>query len=227
MQSLTKRGQQRVHELADEYRSKGYEVVEEPSSTQLPDFLAGYHPDLLLRKGDKAIVVEVKSQSALAKEPQVRDLARLLHSKPGWNFELVLVGEGERMVTPEDTRSLEKEDILHSIEVAEKLLAAESAEAALLLTWAAAEALIRLLTEQEGITLDRLSPDYLLKQAITNGIIARDDYHSLMHILKYRNAVAHGFKTADFSPAIVKDLISTARRLLQSTPTSPTWNASS
>jgi Holliday junction resolvase len=216
MQTFTKRAQQRVHELAEEYRSKGYDVVEEPAPTQLPDFLAGYHPDLLLRKGDKAVVVEVKSQSTLAKNSQIRDLARVLHAKPGWNFELVLVREEERMATPEKSRSFEKEDIVHSLETAEKLLAAESAEAALLLTWAAVEALIRLLTEQEGITLDRLSPDYLLKQALTNGIIARDDYRALLYILKFRNAVAHGFKTPDFTPAIANDLLSTARRLLQS-----------
>lgn len=215
MQTLTKRTQQRVHELAEEYRGKGYDVVEEPAPTQLPDFLAGYHPDLLLRKGDTSVVVEVESQSTLAKNSQVRDLARLLHAKPGWNFELVLVGEGERMGIPEASRPFEKEDILRGLETAERLLAEEAVEAALLLAWAAGEALIRLLTEQEGITLDRLSPDYLLKQALTNGIIARDEYHALLSILKYRNAVAHGFKTADFTPAIVKDLISTTRKLSQ------------
>lgn len=32
---------------------------------QLPDFLSGYHPDLLIRKGDEAIVVEVKRHLTL------------------------------------------------------------------------------------------------------------------------------------------------------------------
>ena len=82
---------QRARVIAEEYRRRGYEVVEEPSQEQLPDFLSGYHPDLLIRKGDEAIVVEVKSRTSLAKETQVRELARLLRTKPGWNFELIVV----------------------------------------------------------------------------------------------------------------------------------------
>ena len=42
---------QRTRAIAGEYRSKGYEVIEEPTQEQLPDFLSGYHPDLLVRKG--------------------------------------------------------------------------------------------------------------------------------------------------------------------------------
>src|SRR5262245_61341136 len=87
---------QRTRAIAGEYRSKGYEVIEEPTPEQLPDFLSGYHPDLLARKGDEARVVVVKSRASLAQEPQIRDLARLLHTKPNWNFELVLLGKRSR-----------------------------------------------------------------------------------------------------------------------------------
>jgi hypothetical protein len=208
---------QRVRTIAEEYRSRGYEVIEEPSPKQLPNFLSGYQPDLLVRRGNEAVVIEVKSRSSLAKDPQVRDLARLLQAKPGWNFELVVVGEGEKLSSPEGARPLEREDILRGIEAAERILESGSPEAALLLAWSTSEATVRLLTEEENILLDRLTPVYILKQAVTDGVISRDDYNFLMSAIKYRNALAHGFKATDFDSAIVRDLINTTKRLLEST----------
>lgn len=138
MEAITSLERQHARAIAEEYRSRGYEVIEEPSPEQLPDFLSGYRPDLLIRnricsseKGDEAIVVK-----------------------------------------------------------------------------------------EEGIVLDRISPLYILKQAVINGVISRDDYNFLMNVMKYRNALVHGFKTIDLDPALVKRLISTTRRLLQPTSAS-------
>ena len=75
---------ERASAIAAEYRRKGYEVIEEPSTEQLPDFLSGYQPDLIVRKGDEAIIVEVKTRSSLAAYPQIRELARTLEGEPGW-----------------------------------------------------------------------------------------------------------------------------------------------
>jgi hypothetical protein len=124
---------QRTRAIAGEYRSKGYEVIEEPTQEQLPDFLSGYHPDLLARKGDEARVVVVKSRASLAQEPQIRDLARLLHTKPNWNFELVLLREKEQMNLPAGAYPFDREAILSGIQASERLLELEFPEAALLL----------------------------------------------------------------------------------------------
>jgi uncharacterized protein YutE (UPF0331/DUF86 family) len=217
MEAGTSPERQRARALAEEYRSRGYEVIEEPSPAQLPDFLSGYRPDLLVRKGDEAIVVEVKSRSSLAKDAQIRDLAQLLQTKPHWNFELVVLGEGERISTPEGARPFERDDILRRLEAAEKLLESGFSEAALLLAWSTLEATVRLLIEKEGIVLDQLTPPSILKQAVMNGVIARDVYNFLTNVRKYRNALVHGFKTIDFDPALVSELISRTKRLLQPT----------
>jgi uncharacterized protein YutE (UPF0331/DUF86 family) len=209
---------QRARAIAGEYRSKGYEVIEEPTQEQLPDFLSGYNPDLLVRKGDEARVVVVKSRASLAQEPQIRDLARLLHTKPNWNFELVLLGEKEQMSLPEGAYAFDREDILSGIQESERLLELEFSEAALLLAWSSAEATIRLLTAAEGIVLDRLTPVYILKQAVMYGVISRDEYNFLTKAMQYRNALVHGFKTVDLDPALVKELISTTQHLLQQEP---------
>lgn len=209
---------QRAHAIAQEYRSNGYEVIEEPSREQLPDFLADYRPDLLIRRGNETVVVEVKSRTSLAREPNVRELARLLQTKPGWNFELVVVGEGEKLRSPEGTLPLEREDILQRIEEAGRLLKSGFSEAALLIGWSASEATVRLLAEDEGVLLDRHTPSYILNRAATDGVISRDDHNFLTNAMKYRNAFVHGFKVVDFDSALVGHLISTTKRLLQSAP---------
>jgi REase_AHJR-like len=217
MEAVTSPERQRARALAEEYRSRGYQVIEEPSPAQLPDFLSGYRPDLLVRKGDEIIIVATKSRSSLAKDPQTRDLARLLQTKPNWNFELVMVGEGEQFSAPEGARPFARDDILRGIEEAESLVASGFSAAALLLAWSTLEATLRLLTEKEGIVLDRSSPLYILKQAVINGVISRDDYNFLANVVKYRNALVHGFKPIDLDITLVKELISTTKRLLQST----------
>jgi uncharacterized protein YutE (UPF0331/DUF86 family) len=63
--------------------------------------------------------------------------------------------------------------------------------------------------------LDRLSPLHILKQTVINGVISRDDYNFLANVMKYRNALIHGFKPIDFDPTLVKELISTTKRLLK------------
>lgn len=216
MEDIISLEKQRARAVAEDYRSRSFEVIEEPSPDQLPDFLSAYRPDLLIRKGDVAIVVEVKTRASLAADPQVRDLAQLLQKHPGWSFELVVVGEQEKLDTPETARPFDRVDIQKSMQTAGELLDSGFAEAGFVLAWSGLEATVRLLTEEEGISLDRFTPLYILKQAVTNGVISRDDYNLLMSALKYRNAVVHGFKVTSFDSDIARDLIVTSERLLRS-----------
>jgi REase_AHJR-like len=216
MEATTLRERQRARAIAAEYRGRGYEVIEQPSPEQLPAFLSGYHPAMLVQKGDEAIIVEVKSRSSLIKDPRIRELARLVQAEPDWNFELVVVGIEEQLNAPEGAAPFERDDILRSIEVAERLVASGFSEAALLLAWSTLEATVRLLTEEEGLVLEGLNPLSILTQATSNGVIARDDYNFLTKVMKYRNALAHGFKTIDFDPVLVTELVGLTKRLLQS-----------
>ena len=94
-----------TRKTAEEYRNKGYEVLFEAPL----DLLPGFRADLLARKGDEVRVIVVKSRSSLAADPRIGELARLIDSKPGWSFELVLVSEPEKLDSPEGARSFEGE----------------------------------------------------------------------------------------------------------------------
>jgi hypothetical protein len=208
---------QRARAVAEEYRQKGYEVIEEPIASQLPDFLAGYQPDLLAWRGNEAVIVEVKARSSLGKAPQISQLAKLLRGKPGWDFELVVVGESGQLDLPEDAQPLGREEIAQWIAASESLLESEHYEAALLLAWSALEATLRLLLNEEDPSLGRVNSEHVLNHAVVNGVLSRDDYNSLMKVRKYRNAVAHGFEISDFEFSIGYIVIkSPIERLLQS-----------
>ena len=195
---------------AEEYRSNGYEVqLEAPL-----DFLPNFRADLLVRKGDEVKVIEVKSRPSLAADPRVSELARLIESKPGWSFELVLVGEPERVESPEGSRPFDGPGILRRLEQAEMSLGSGIPEAAFLLAWSAGEAAIRELIAAEGISDPRItSPRFVLDQAVFRGVISREEYDSLFGMLKYRNAIVHGFSADDFSHDLVAELIGTIREI--------------
>ena len=199
-----------TQKTAEEYRSKGYEVTREAPLDFLPDFRA----DLLVRIGDEVKVIEVKSRPSLAADPKITELARIIESKPGWSFELVLVGEPEKVDSPEGARSLENENVAQRIEQAQKSFEAGLPDAAFLLAWSASEAAIREMLTVQGVSNTSItSPGYVLDQGVFHGVISRNEYDVLRRMRKYRNAIVHGFSMDDFSDELIAELIATARRL--------------
>ena len=218
MEAIAALERQHACKLAVEYRRRGYDVVERPTQDQLPAFLTGYHPDLLLHKEgeDEAVVVEVKSRASLAKDPTIRELAGTLRRKPGWRLDLVVVDVGEQLEALEGAHPFTLDDIWRSITEAGHLLASGFTEAALLRGWSAVEPTVRLLAEREGLTIDRLAPAHVLKKALVNGVVSRSDYEVLVRALRHWDAQAHGYVQPDLDPTLTTALIDTTKALLQS-----------
>lgn len=201
-------------QTAEEYRRKGYEVSRE---AQL-DFLPGFRPDLIVRKDDQVTVIEVKARSSLAANPKIRELAQIIHSKPGWSFELLLVSEPEKLDPPNGAQPFEAESILQRVEEAERALESGLSEAAFLLAWSACEAAIRALIAAQGISSTSITtPNYVLNQAAFHGVISRDEHRNLTGMLRYRNAIVHGFAVDDFSDQLTTDLIEIVRGMTNTT----------
>ena len=200
-----------ARQTAQEYRDKGYDV-----STEVPlDFLPGFRADLVARKGDQAKVIEVKTRSSLAADHRISQLAEILDSKPGWTFELIMVGEPENRDAPDGARALEREQILRRIQQTEKALDSDFPEAAFVLAWSACEAALRALVANEGVSKpDITSATYIINQARYLGVIAKDDYLNLTEFQKYRNAIAHGFTHDTLSRETITELIKTTRRIV-------------
>ncbi|MYC38722.1 MAG: hypothetical protein F4X66_17700 [Chloroflexi bacterium] len=204
-----------ARKTAEEYRSKGYEVLQE---TPL-DFLPGFRADLVVRKGGETKVIEIKRRSSLGADPRIRELARIVDSKPGWSFELILVGEPEKLDSPDEARSFDRDGILRRLSDAERTLESGVPEAAFVLAWSALEAAIRELIAEQGTSNAGITTSaFILDQAVSLGIVSREEYGYLTRIHKYRNAIVHGFGAADFGEELAAELIETVRQMTAISP---------
>lgn len=212
MEDIAISERQFVAKKAAEYRSRGYEVFQE-----IPlDFMPGFIADLVVRKDGETRVIEVKTRTSLAVTPQMTELAEAISARPGWSFDLLLVGEPERLDAPESAQPFTESHIDRRINQAEKVLAMGFAEAAFLLAWSACEAAVRVLAAAEGVEIRRATHSgYILGQAVYHGAISRNDDAYLSDMLAYRNAIVHGFDVPDFDDERARDLIAAARKLLQ------------
>ena len=212
MEDIAISERQFVAKKAAEYRSRGYEVFQE-----IPlDFMPGFIADLVVRKDGETRVIEVKTRTSLAVTPQMTELAEAISARPGWSFDLLLVGEPERLDTPESAQPFTESHIDRRINQAEKVLAMGFAEAAFLLAWSACEAAVRALAAADGVEIRRATHSgYILGQAVYHGAISRNDDAYLSDMLAYRNAIVHGFDVPDFDDERARELIAAARKLLQ------------
>ena len=116
------------------------------------DFLPGVRADLLARKGDEVRVIEVKTRSSLAAAPQAIRLAQAVNAKPGWHFDLVLVGDLAKVATPYGkTFPLAASSIAGRLADATAALANAAPESAFLIAWSAGEAILRSLLAADGV----------------------------------------------------------------------------
>lgn len=207
---------ERLLRLAEEYRDKGYEVSFHPSSEDLPDFLKNYRPDMIARRGNEAVVIEVKSRFSLnsSSTQYLRNLAQVVEQHPGWRFELVMTNPEDAIYSPKAEGSLQEDEIESRLRVARQL-ATQHLESASLYSWSLAEATLRLVAENEGLSLQRFDPLYLVKQLTTEGVISRSEYQLLMNALSLRNAIAHGFKATQLTRESVYELIDLTEQLLK------------
>jgi REase_AHJR-like len=209
--SVASAATRRVEQIAQEYRDKGYEVMVEAEAPQLPEPLARYRPDLVVRKGDEVVVIEVRPRASLG-DPQLQELAAAVRRQPGWRFELVLIRPEPG---PPGTKEWNAEDIAQNLGQVATLLKSGHQEAALLLAWSAAEATLRLLAYEERLALEREDAPHLLKLLATKAVITREQHDLLWEVLQFRNAVAHGLKPPELDPASIEDLCNTTSELLK------------
>lgn len=207
---------ERLLKLAEEYRDKGYEVSIHPNPEDLPDFLKNYQPDMIVRRENEAVIIEVKTRSSLnsSSGQYLSNLAQAIEQHPGWRFELVMTNPDNSTYLLKAESSLQETEIEPRLQVARQL-ATQHPESAILYSWSLVEATLRLIAENEGLSLQRSDPLYLVKQLTTEGVVSRSDYQLLMDALSSRNAIAHGFKATQLTQESVYELIDITEQLLK------------
>ncbi|MBE9146087.1 hypothetical protein [Planktothrix mougeotii] len=216
-----KQEREQLLKLAENYRQKGYEIFLHPNVEELPDFLKSYRPDLIVRRGEEAVVIEVKSRASLNSysDQYLQNLAQAVEKNPGWRFEFVMINPEDITYSPRAEGSLQKDEIESQLQVV-KQLTTQHLESAMLYCWSLVEATLRLITEKEELSLQRLNPLYLVKQLATEGVISQSEYRLLMDAISFRNPIAHGFKTTQLTQNFVYKLIEITEKLLKDLQTS-------
>lgn len=192
---------------ARKLRNQGLDV-----STQVPlDFFPGFRADLIVREGGKTKIIEVKTRSSIAADRRIAELAYIIKSRPGWTFELILVGDPPARDAPFQDTPPDRDKILKRIQRAGEALESGLTEAALTLALSACEAALRASMPDERRS--SASASYALSQALNRRTISWDDCLNLADLRKQGNAITHGFTHPDLDERAVAHLITTARKL--------------
>lgn len=208
---------EKVRDLAEQYRQKGYEVVLESLPEVIPGFDQNLRPDLLAKKDRDQIVIEVKSRSALRNSDTVRRMADALAKTPEWRFELVVLEDaGMNLGTAVDTKTIQAQLVS-----AELLLEHNQHSSAFIVIWAALEGALRKLAAAQNISLGDASPTRLIRELSFNGLLSREDYEFLTQQLQSRNRIVHGFDAPSLTVGDIKALHDLILRLVDSTADQP------
>ena len=214
MATLTaNREREQLLKIAEEYRQKGYEILFAPNLEDLPEFLKSYRPDLIVRRGEESVIIEVKSRTSL-NSSSTQYLAQAVAKNPGWRFELMMTNSEDAVDILKAEDSFQESEIELGLQVAKQLVT-QHLESAMLYSWSLVEATLRIVAQKEELSLQRLEPHYLVKKLTAEGVISKSEYQLLMNSLSLRNPIAHGFKSTQLTENSVYELIAIAAKLLK------------
>ncbi|NVK41433.1 MAG: hypothetical protein HWE39_09325 [Oceanospirillaceae bacterium] len=191
------RERRKIKELAREYEEQGYQVLVEPSRNDLPEFLENYQPDLILKKGNLNIVVEVKTSATIRNSEYLKELSSSVNSHENWKFELVLTNPRKKeTLSSSKYQEFEIPEIEKRLKQLNEFRSNSFIEPYFLYAWSLLEATARIIlkTEQPKIEI-KLNPVSIIKQLFSYGIIGRLDYEWLNRMINTRNHLAHGHET--------------------------------
>ena len=85
-----------AEQVARQLVGEGYEVFVQPGPQLLPRELVGLQPDILARRGDNEnLIVEVKLTPSSEGAEQVKRIAQVVKSLPGWQVRLITAPKPE------------------------------------------------------------------------------------------------------------------------------------
>lgn len=203
----------KIQEIANDYETRGYRVLIEPTPTALPPSLANFHPDIVAYGPKESLVVKVKVGTETAFSERYRELAETIQQYPGWRFMLVVVDPKSDDVAPLTQSLLDREKIVEHLKEAEELLQRGIKEAAFVLLWVSLEALLRHLAARESLPLERVPSSALFKELFSLGLLSRRGLDMALRAFAVRNSLVHGFEAPELD-AMLGELTLLAQELL-------------
>lgn len=168
------------------YEADGYHVsVDE----RLP-IPGGFRADAIARRNDETVAIEVRSADLSDRDrDRLSRLAEMVSAQSGWRVDIVTY-------EPEPPRpDPDRADVIRRVEEA-RLVAGESADAAVLLVWSAIEGALLRLGLQRGLgPIRSVPPRTLIHQLNIDGVLSDNQAAELDDFALMRNDIAHGMRS--------------------------------
>jgi hypothetical protein len=195
-----------VDRLASELQAEGYEVFPQPRPLLLPAFLQGQSVDLIARRGDKSLAVEVASRSG-ERSKSLRQLASLFEGRTDWELRVIWLDDRkERFLTPQSSTTIDAK-----LEELRKLADDGHLAPAIVFGWSVFEAIGR------AILPDNLAkpqtPGRLVSELAGAGDITPTEADGLREIAELRNLLVHGSLAEPVADEQVESFISILEKL--------------
>ena len=209
--------EERLNSVADGYKAQGYGVVVRPGPNDLPDFAKDFVVEVLANRPDGNVLASVKKgPSDLQADPNLERYAAVIDKKPGWRFDLFVVGNGTLPPADlRDAREPSEEDIRRQLDEVDRMFDAGFATQSVAAAWAALESAMRRKLRAEGEEADwGTSPRTMLNELFSAGVLNNSDFRELEGLFQLRSVVVHGFTAPVIENSALQFLVETARRLL-------------
>jgi len=204
--------QQRIKRLIRKYEKDGFDVQLNPRPSSLPKFFGDYTPDLVVRRGDETIVIEVTSRSTMSEMQDMWPIAARIDKQPGWEFELIVTNPRQPV------QVVDVEPDFHTLQIRLEevriLLDKGLLESAALLAWSVLEGVFTSIAITERIKLSNPSPSYLIKKMYSLGVVNVKEKKDLNLFHKIRNQVSHGVTAPKLSRKRVEKVLIIAEQVL-------------
>lgn len=193
-EDLENRERRKIEQVAREYRTRGYEVIVSPPSRALPPFLQGFRPDMLAKRADENVLVEVKTSKSLRGYHRLRELADRAKEFGNWRVELIVTNPRGHWWKEWDSDWLNAKEAEKRLALVRRLLRDGETEVALIALWTVLEPAVRRRLASEGKDADELTPMAAIKTLFSLGLVDRPTYDRLAESAELRNKAAHGYR---------------------------------
>lgn len=202
----------KLQELKVRFEREGYEVLLEPTRTDIPFDLDNYVPDLVARKANGGLIVEVKTADSRSSIERYQSVARIVQQHEGWRFLLVTVDDLNVPASLQEMASWD--ELMVKLGITRSLIESGIAEPAVLYLWSIFEAAMRKVALSEAIPIERLPAVKLMNQLYTTGYMSIDDFATAKKFLTMRNRITHGFG-APSDPLLLESFLRVVSGLIQ------------
>lgn len=197
MRKTSKLEKNRLRDLIKEYSSLGYEVFAEYKDFQKPEAIGNFTPDLIVKKGDQTIVIEIATKSKLPSlSEKMKQLSQYADENKNVRFDIVLTNPRPRLSRQE--KSVSNEVLLSDMQErlfvdSMKLYDNGYYESSYLLLSTLFENILRkfaiknrVISIHEQVPIMDLT--YLL---LDKERISKDNFAAIKRYVEYRNKVIH------------------------------------